>query len=451
MPILHECLCVGADPETLRISAQTHIRGNEIRYSVAADPAALQQAFANVQRWDLVLCRVADYFDLGLDVRMAEAADRLDASVILLRPATSTLSPAEALSRGAADLVTLGDREHLLMVMDRELHTGSLRRELRRLRTQIAATTTAGQTVFVAVPQLEDMNQQPAGAQTSDPQQPDTVEPARAPTPAQSDEQRIKRLIEGGGLTLEYQPIVTLRHGTDQHPMFETLLRLRDEQGALLMPGNFFPTAGRRHWLGKLDLWVFRRALPILARMQAANPAMTQLFINLATETLSNPATLDALIATINGASIGNGALVVEVRKDAFAEQPDAMARLAAALSERRHGLLVESVGLADCGLIQASADLISHIKLDPCLVRDPVSVDRSVGELKRLIRCAHNHGVKVIALAVDNATILPRLYTLGVDHIQGHFVSMPYEDLVYPSVYRIEVTPDSPPGTGDE
>jgi hypothetical protein len=36
----------------------------------------------------------------------------------------------------------------------------------------------------------------------------------------------------------------------------------------------------------------------------------------------------------------------------------------------------------------------------------------------------------------------LPALYALGVDDIQGHFVSMPYEALVYPDVFSIDMPP---------
>jgi EAL domain-containing protein (putative c-di-GMP-specific phosphodiesterase class I) len=48
---------------------------------------------------------------------------------------------------------------------------------------------------------------------------------------------------------------------------------------------------------------------------------------------------------------------------------------------------------------------------------------------------------MRVIALAVDNAALLPMLFSAGVDAIQGHFISMPYQNLMYPSIQRVEAS----------
>ena len=260
--------------------------------------------------------------------------------------------------------------------------------------------------------------------------------------PEKMDDQRVKQLIEKGGLTLEYQPIVALHQEAPRAGMFEALLRLRGDDGRLLPPGRFFPAAGRNRWLGRMDLWVLRRALPTLARMQATAAEQTRLFINLSADTLALPHVVDAVLETIAVSTIRPGSLILEVQRQTLMQQGDALSRLRAILQQHKHGILMEQFNAGDCDLLRDNLGWVTHVKLDKSLIQrlSTGHIDRKAAQ--KVIRCARNNGVKIIALAVDSAEILPDLYALGIDYIQGHFVSRPYEDLVYPDVFNIELGP---------
>jgi EAL domain-containing protein (putative c-di-GMP-specific phosphodiesterase class I) len=92
-----------------------------------------------------------------------------------------------------------------------------------------------------------------------------------------------------------------------------------------------------------------------------------------------------------------------------------------------------------EAGLLKAHAKTISHAKLDPALVRAAVSDEAARDELVALTRTARDCDVQIIALAVDSAEVLPILCAAGVDHVQGHLVSTPHEQLVYPGFQHVE------------
>jgi len=434
MSKVHEILCLGMDPELWRLddfSAASDLPATRITAITEAElvPPALLEA----QRWDLILCDAAAYYDLRVD-KLLKGLQERDASLVIARPPGSTLSPADAYRRGAADLVVSGDREHLLMVVARELANAADRKELRRLRV-----IAGGGREAAPLPKLTQFGS-PSTAR---------VEPIPMPAAPETEaervqDMRIKRLIEGGGLTLEYQPIVTLNamNAPQQEvALFEALMRLKDGSGRTLQPLEFFPAVARHRWFSKLDHWVFHRSLNILARMQAsASGAAAGLFLNLAADTLSTATSLEPIVKLIHSAEIADGSLVIEVTKDVFHKYQEGLETLCAVLRARGHGLLIEKFTIEDCALLDEVPDLVSHVKINCALLDHDVGAEKVTEELMQMVRCAREHKIKTIALAVDKADLLPRLYTAGFDYIQGHFVSMPYEDLVYPSVHVVEI-----------
>ncbi len=443
-----EVLCLGFDPSGLGVGTRPQLSDQELEFSVAMDRPSVRQAFARPERWDLILCRSTAYYDLGIDRWLAETAGALLAPMILVRPPATQLSPAEAAKRGAADIVNHGDREHLEMVMARELASLRLRRELHQRND-------GGPRTSVVLPLISDYGRSALQTHAGDHSDTDAESTHGTETsnlegqttfgdlvPPEMDDQRVKDLIEQGGLTLEYQPIVALHQEDTRAGMFEALLRLRGEDGRLLPPGRFFPAAGRHRWLGRMDLWVLRRALPILARMQASAAEQTRLFINLSAETLAVPQVVDAVLETIAASKIRPGSLTLEVQRSALMQESEALSRLRTTMQQGKHGILMEQFNAGDCDLLRDNLGWVTHVKLDKPLILGLATGHIHREAVQKVIRCARNNGVKIIALAVDNAEILPDLYALGVDYIQGHFVSMPYEELVYPDVFNIELEP---------
>jgi EAL domain-containing protein (putative c-di-GMP-specific phosphodiesterase class I) len=430
MSAVYQILCVGLTEAELGLGDGPVMGDAELDVVVASDALSVKGLFAHPERWDLVFCDGSRFYDLGLDRCLADAAGRLGASVVLLRQPGNQLSPAEAAARGCADVVGRGDREHLRAVTTRELSAAAARKQLAALLSA-GASASAG----VAIARLRDFS---AGADGSQQAGAAPGGEGDLPTPPIGDE-AVKRRIEAGGLTLEYQPIVSLRGQREQRAMFEVLLRLKDASGQAMPPRRFFPAATRNHWLAPLDVWVFKRALPVLAHMQATKPIPASLYVNLSPETLSVPTMLDTILDDIDKAEIRPGSLVVEVRKESFNE-PASMRLLAERLAENGHRLLLESFSPELCKPLGQRAGWFRSVKLDATLISKVEAGEIEGQVLRRCVLCAHNNGVTVIGMAVDSEPALARLYDLGVDYIQGHFVSLPYAQLVYPDLHTIQV-----------
>lgn len=423
-------LCVYPEPAELRISALLNRQGIAVDLTEAGQGEALRSALAEPHWWDLILCDAVAFLDEDVVSHLDPVKDRLDASLVLLKDASSTLTPAEALCCGAADAVNRADIDHLLMVCEREIRNAATRKQLRELRHSVGAES-AGTTRFM-VTTVNDLSKTAGGAADI---------PADALT-APLDLERIRALIDAGGLTLEYQPIVSFKADQEHRNMFETLVRLEDESGRLLLPDAFLPRCVEAGWAGNIDLWVFRQAIAVLEQMQSGGAPDATLFVNLSSKTLASETQIRAIGAFAMAAHLTPGSIVVEVKKATFTDARDGLERLCAMLKSKRHGLLVEDPRLDDCAFLEANRDLVTHVKLSRETTQGLVDGSASQQALNAFVRCAHKEGIQVIALAVENVDMLPILFAAGVNAIQGNFTCMPNHDLMYPSVRLIESAP---------
>ena len=77
---------------------------------------------------------------------------------------------------------------------------------------------------------------------------------------------RVTRAVDEGRLELHFQPIIAdqRRRRPVCLPFYELLVRLREDDGELVLPGEFIPAAERYNMVAAIDRWVMQRAVQAL-------------------------------------------------------------------------------------------------------------------------------------------------------------------------------------------
>ena len=75
-------------------------------------------------------------------------------------------------------------------------------------------------------------------------------------------------------------------------------------------------------------------------------------------------------------------------------------------------------------------SQLISYLRLNQPFVDGVVSDGDKRAKLTSLIQCAVGNKVQIIAGWVEDADVLPLLYSIGVTHVQGNFIGPPGSEL---------------------
>ena len=233
----------------------------------------------------------------------------------------------------------------------------------------------------------------------------------------------IHRALEADRFCLYAQDIVPT-NGTSGGRHMEILLRLRANDGSLLLPGSFLPAAERYDLAPAVDRWVVRHTLAWLAGNSADVDASFS--INLSGRSLADNAFLDFVLEEIERSGVPGSMLCFEVTETA------AISNLAYA---RTFMETLKSLGcrfsLDDFGSGLSSFAYLKNLpvdflKIDGAFVRDihrdPVhySIVRSMNDV------GHSMGMQTIAEFVSNENVTRCLREIGVDFLQGYHYSQP-------------------------
>jgi len=448
-------LFIGPETEGQRISSHFISRPLAVDVTIVHDPAAVIEAMRDPARWDLVLCKLSAFESHDISSTLNGLAGELLASIVVLKPRSNAFSVAAAYRQGAEDVVVVSDYEHLEVIIDRELHAARNRvavrallngRERERRKPQRIALPKIIEMAPTKHSEAEstspsDIGDASLAAETAAAVQALHAEkPDGTPAFEQEPEQEIQALLRQGAVVLQFQPIVRLVEGEGQGAMFEVLVRLKDGNERILFPRDFFPCARRNGLLWELDRIVLQKAMHTLAELQSVENRQVQFFINLSEESLADPDNVQQIADIIKQAQVQTGSVVIELRRSALTEHLENLTRLHQLLAENGHGLLYEAFALTDCEQMKDSTPYIDFVKLNPPLIGGVVANPAKKAELLNFLNCAVQNGVRTIAHAVETADTLPVLYSLGIQFIQGYFVSMPYDDLIYPDIHEVDI-----------
>jgi diguanylate cyclase (GGDEF)-like protein len=212
------------------------------------------------------------------------------------------------------------------------------------------------------------------------------------------------------------QPIVDL--GTGKVVFKELLLRMLGDDGGIISPGEFLPTAEQFRLIGDIDRWVTEEAL----RLASAGQRVT---MNLAGPSIGNEAILGLVRKAVAGGMDPDN-VVVEVTETAAMGNLEAGQVFAGTL----HGLGIR-LALDDFGTGFGSFTYLKYIhahylKIDIEFIR---GVRRSATDqqiVKAMVSIARSLGRQTIAEGVEDAATLKLLRDYGVDYAQGFHVGQP-------------------------
>lgn len=248
---------------------------------------------------------------------------------------------------------------------------------------------------------------------------------AHAKDGAASWAERINRALDEDRFVLMGQLVIPL-HADAGVVKVELLLRMLDEHGRLLSPGEFMPAAERFHLMGRIDRWVLRTALNWM-RAKLASCHAKRVGVNLSGQSIGDPSfhawALDALRAA---GPVLCQALTLEITETvAIANLDQAKAFLHTA---RGLGLRVAlddfGSGAATFGYLKTLP--LDYLKIDGQFVTGVLSDPLDEVSVRSFVDVARVMGMKTVAEFVENAEVMNRLRELGVDFVQGYHLHKP-------------------------
>jgi diguanylate cyclase (GGDEF)-like protein/PAS domain S-box-containing protein len=239
---------------------------------------------------------------------------------------------------------------------------------------------------------------------------------------------RLMRAVEENRLELFYQPIVAIGNNGDQRHHYELLLRMRTEQGQLILPAEFISAAERYNLMPMIDRWVVQHALGSLAHYRSdgdPRDAYT-ISINLSGTSLSDDRFLDFVINELQSHDLSSGSVCFEITETAAIANLANVGHFMHELKARGCQFSLDDFGSGLSSFLYLKSLPVDYLKIDGQFVQNITNdtVDRSMVEAIRQV--GHAIGVKTIAERVESPQILLCLSELGIDYAQGNYIAYP-------------------------
>jgi EAL domain-containing protein (putative c-di-GMP-specific phosphodiesterase class I) len=233
----------------------------------------------------------------------------------------------------------------------------------------------------------------------------------------------LRRALAEDAFDLYCQPIAALGGLVMAYPMGEILIRLREEEQALLPPGEFLPVLEEYGLMPQLDRWVVREALARLA----VGSRFARLCLNLSSQTLADPAFPAFVAEQLAATRMPGNCVLFEIEEHEAMAAPDSVARFAALAGSLGAGMVFDGFGRTPDALqLLVYVPCVRAVKLHGSFTRQVLGDGKPNWPLERLLRETATRGIMAVAESVEEPRALPRLKALGIRYAQGFGVYKP-------------------------
>jgi EAL domain-containing protein (putative c-di-GMP-specific phosphodiesterase class I) len=203
-----------------------------------------------------------------------------------------------------------------------------------------------------------------------------------------------------------------------------------DENGGLIMPGGFLPTAERFGLSLDIDRWVIVNAIETLAEQRRTLPDLCY-SINLSAQTLNTPTICDLVQEQLRATGLDPAAIIFEITETAAIADLSAAASLLARLRALGCRTALDDFGSGMSSFAYLQELPVDIVKIDGRFVKHIATNNVDKAMVRAMNDIAHALGKKTIAEFVENEEAFQILIELGVDFGQGYHLGRP--DVVAP------------------
>ncbi|WP_246109209.1 bifunctional diguanylate cyclase/phosphodiesterase [Vulcaniibacterium gelatinicum] len=238
---------------------------------------------------------------------------------------------------------------------------------------------------------------------------------------------RLRWALQEGRLLLDYQELVPLHPAADSAgPHIELLLRMRDEQGQVVMPGAFIAAAERYGLAPALDRWVIDTALANFAALHRSGAPVRMCAINLSATTIEDETLVPHVLEQIRAHAVPPQALCFEITETAAVRNLAQVGRFIGQLREVGCRIALDDFGAGMSSFAYLKNLPVDMIKIDGSFIRDLMSDPMSQAIVGAITEIGHQRGLAVIAEWVTDDAQREALRGMGVDYAQGFGVHEP-------------------------
>ncbi|HET6895375.1 MAG TPA: EAL domain-containing protein [Candidatus Baltobacteraceae bacterium] len=234
----------------------------------------------------------------------------------------------------------------------------------------------------------------------------------------------LRSAMDRNQLLLYYQPI--FRASDMAFTGFEALVRWQHPTLGLLMPDHFIPLAEESGSIDAVGEWVFAAVCADLAKWDEAGVSVPRVCVNISARQFERAGLIAAITGTLKNTNVDPQRLELELTESSIMRDITGGIALLNELKSLGLRLSVDDFGTGYTSLSFLRRFPIDTLKIDKAFIRDllPGSHDEAI--VKAIVTLAQNLGLISIAEGIETQITLDQVRALGVDEVQGYYLTRP-------------------------
>jgi len=243
---------------------------------------------------------------------------------------------------------------------------------------------------------------------------------------------RLRKAVDEDAFELHFQPINRIDTGNTTH--HEVLIRLPSEDGKLISPDAFLPSAIRFGLMSEIDFWVIQNAAKAYAEYSQENSRLS-LSINLSANAFENDDLPEFVEKTFDEYDVPPSRIILEITESLAIRRPRHVERQIEALRKYGCKIALDDFGTGYSSFAHLQQLQFDYIKIDGTFVENLLDNPVDQKMIKLIAEVGREAGMKTVAEYVQDAESFSLLGELGVDMAQGYFVGKPSDRPVFQSM----------------
>lgn len=230
---------------------------------------------------------------------------------------------------------------------------------------------------------------------------------------------QIRSALVDNRFRLVHLPIASL--GGEQTKIFDTVLRLVDQQGDEQAATEFMGAATRNSLLRPIDRWVIGATMQCCMQQQ-----LDLVFVKLSHESIMDNTLVDWVLQQLETTGTKPVQICFQVSEADATQYLRQTNAIAEKLKDAGFYFALEHFGIGRDPLRVLGQTAVNYVKIDGSLMQS-IATDVGLQEKVRgFVRAAEKRKILTIAERVEDANTMAVLFQLGIGFMQGHYLHEP-------------------------
>jgi diguanylate cyclase (GGDEF)-like protein/PAS domain S-box-containing protein len=236
---------------------------------------------------------------------------------------------------------------------------------------------------------------------------------------------RLESALDDNKFELFGQRIIDLKNPeTGLH--CEVLLRLRESNGTITLPGAFIPAAERFQMAARIDRWVVRKVFSWMSGLKHQVKRIDMVAINLSGQSVSDRVFQKDIAELIRSATFDVSKICFEITETAAITHLPYASKFIDEVRALGVRIALDDFGAGFTSFSYLKALKVDYLKIDGLFIQNLMKTELDRVAVECFKKVADTAGLKTIAECVEFEGVVAGVNALGIDYAQGFFFHRP-------------------------